>query len=89
MIWAGIIGDELVGPVRMPEDVKITSAAYCQLILLTLFPWLEDVPLLKRCKLIFQHDNAPSHSAKTIQAFLSSTGFKGDRLIVFPTRSPD
>ena len=54
IIWAGIIGDELVGPVRVPEGVKITSAAYCQLLESVLLPWLEDVPLLKRCKLIFQ-----------------------------------
>lgn len=89
MIWAGIIGDELVGPVRVPEGVKITSAAYCQLLGSALLPWLEDVPLLKRFKLIFQHDNAPSHSAKATQAFLSSIGFEGDRLMVWPACSPD
>ena len=53
MIWAGIIGDELNGPVRVPEGVKINSEAYCQLLGLALHPWLEDVPLLKRFKLIF------------------------------------
>ena len=58
MIWAGIIGDELVGPVRVSEGVKIASAAYCQLLESALLPWLENVPLLKRCKLIFQQDNA-------------------------------
>jgi len=89
MIWAGIIGDELVGPVRVPDGVKITSVAYCQLLESALLPWLEDVPLQKRCRLIFQHDNAPSHSAKATQAFLSSIGLKGDRLMVWPACSPD
>ena len=77
MIWAGIIGDELVGPVRVSEVVKITSTPYCQLLESALLPWLEDVHLLKRCKLIFQHDNVPSHSAKATQAFLSSIRFDG------------
>ena len=25
MIWAGIIGDELIGPVRVPQGVKLSS----------------------------------------------------------------
>jgi len=58
MILAGIIGDELVGPIRVPEGVKIPFTAYCQLLESALLPWLENVPLLKRCKLIFQQDNA-------------------------------
>lgn len=89
MIWAGIIGGELVGPIRVPEGVKITSAAYCQLLESALLPWLDDVPFSKRCKLIFQHDNAPSHSAKPTQAFLSSIGIEGDRLMDWPACSPD
>jgi len=89
MIWAGIIGDELVGPVRVPDGVKITSQAYCKLLESVLLPWLDDVPLAKLNRLIFQHDNAPSHSAKATQAFLSSIGFKGNRLMVWPACSPD
>ena len=81
MIWAGIIGGKILGPIRVPEGVKITSAAYCQLLESALLPWLDDVPLSKRCKLIFQHDNAPSHSAKATQVFLSSFGIEGDRLM--------
>ena len=54
-----------------------------------LLPWLEDVPLLKRCNLIFQQDNAPSHSAKATQSFMSSIGFEGDRLMIWSAGSPD
>ena len=28
MLWAGIIGNELVGPFRVPDGVKLTAAAY-------------------------------------------------------------
>ena len=32
MFWAGIIGGDLVGPVRVTERVKIDSEAYCNLL---------------------------------------------------------
>ena len=81
MIWAGTIGGKFLGPIREPEGVKITSAAFCQLLESDLLLWLDDVPLSKRCILMFQHDNTPSHSAKATQVFLSSFGIEGDRLI--------
>ena len=28
MFWAGIIGNELVGPFRVPDDVKMNSLTY-------------------------------------------------------------
>ena len=88
-IWAEIIGGELIGPVRVPEGVKITSATYCQLLQPAFLPWLDEVPLSRRFKLIFQHDNASSHSAKATQAFLSSIGIEGNRLMDWPACSPD
>ena len=45
MLWAGIVGDELVGPFRVKEGVKLTSQTYCQFLKSFLEPWLEDVPL--------------------------------------------
>ena len=47
MIWAGIINDQIVGPLREPEGVKLTSVAYCNLLgsVSVLMEWLEDVPL--------------------------------------------
>ena len=32
MIRTGIIGDELIGPVRVPQGVKRSSATYCQFL---------------------------------------------------------
>ncbi len=63
MIWAGIIGDELFGPVRVPESAKITSHTYCQFLKSVLEPWLEEIPLSLLRKLIYMHDNAPSREA--------------------------
>ena len=32
MIWAGIIGDQLIGPFRVPDGVKLNSENYCQFL---------------------------------------------------------
>ena len=60
MLWAGIVGDELVGPVRVQEGVQPTSHTYCQFLKSVLEPWLEKVPLSRLRNLIYMHDNAPS-----------------------------
>ena len=75
MIWAGIIGNRLVGLIKVPEGVKVTSAAYCDLLIKSLMPWLDDIPLS-------MHDNAPSHSARATQAYLGSLGIQGDQLMI-------
>ena len=53
MIWAGIIGDELIGPVHVPEGVKLISDTYCQFLKNELEPWPDDVPLSRLKKIIF------------------------------------
>ena len=89
IIWAGITGDRLVGPVRIPEGVKITSVSYCGFLNDVLVPWLDDIPLALLRNVIFMHDNAPSHSARNTSACLESLGLHGKKLIVWPPCSPD
>ena len=89
MIWGGIIGDELVGPFRVPEGVKLTSVTYCEFLKNVLEPWQDDLPLSQLKKIIFMHDNAPSHAAKATTTFLKSLGFMNDTLMVWPPNSPD
>ena len=89
MLWAGIVGDELVGPFRVQEGVKLTSNTYCQFLKSFLEPWLEDVPLSRLRNLIFMHDNAPSHAAKATTQYLGSIGFKNKTMMIWPPNSPD
>lgn len=89
MFWAGIIGDTLCGPFRVPEGVKLTSNAYTAFLHEHLTPWLDDLPLTRRFKVIFMHDNAPSHAARTTASFLESQGFVGETLMTWPPCSPD
>ena len=89
MIWAGIIGDELIGPVRVPQGVKLSSATYCQFLKNVLEPWLEEVPLTRLKKIVFMHDNAPCHAARATIKCLQGLGFKDETLMVWPPNSPD
>ena len=59
MFWAGNIGEELVGPFRVPEGVKLPSNAYTAFLDDHLSPWLEDLPLSRRFQTVFMHDHAP------------------------------
>ena len=89
MIWAGIIGDEVIGPIRVPQGVKLSSATNCQFLKNVLEPWLEEVPLTRLKKVVFMHDNAPCHAAKATIKCLEGLGFKDETLMVWPPNSPD
>ena len=89
MIWAGIIGDTLVGPVKVPEGVKVTSAAYCDLLRNVLVPWLDDIPISLLRTFVFMHDDVPFHSARATQAFLASLGIQEKKSMTWPLSSPD
>lgn len=89
MFWAGIVGDELLGPFRVPDSVKLTSQTYIQFLEEHLSPWLDDLPLLRRRRLTFMHDNAPSHAAKATKSYLESLWIKDETLMTWPPCSPD
>ena len=82
MFWAGIIGDELFGPFRVPEGVKLTSKSHTAFLNEHLTTWLDDLPLAQLLNLIFMHYNAPSHVAKATKAFLGSICITGDNLMI-------
>ena len=84
----GIIGDRLVVSIRLPEGVKMTTVAYCNLLNEVLVPWLEDMPLSLLGTLIFMH-NTPSHSSRPTKLFLGSYGIQDERLAVWLPTSPD
>ena len=89
MIWAGIISDQLVGPVRVPEGVKVNSEAYCDLLEDAFMPWFEKLSPNKQKSLIFQQDNAPAHSSKYTMEWLRNKGLGSNQIMVWPTNSAD
>ena len=76
IIWAGIINDQIVGPVHVTEGVKLILVAYCNFLGSVFIEWFGDVSLFLRKKIVFMHDNAPSHSSKATTKFVASMGFK-------------
>ncbi len=89
MFWAGIMGRELVDPFRVPEGVKMTSAKYIEFLTDHFLPWYKKKNCAFCSKIIFMHDNAPSHAAKNTSVSLAAMGIKGEKLMVWPPSSPD
>jgi transposase len=52
-------------------------------------PWYNKQSLALKRKIIFMHDNAPSHAARYTHEALAKFGFKEARLMVWPACSPD
>ena len=89
MLWAGIIGDELVCLFRVPDGLKLTAATYFEFLKKALEPWLDDLPLSRLKTIVFMHDNATLHAAKATTAFLKSLGFVNESRMIWPPNSPD
>lgn len=89
MFWGGLVGSEVIGPFRVPDGVKMNAASYIDFLKAHLLPWLKMKKPAIRKKLVFMHDNAPSHAANATRGFLEQQGFKDDRLMIWPPCSPD
>ena len=84
MIRAGIINNRIVGLFRVPDGVKMRAELKKNFL-----PWYKKQPLALKRKMIFMHDNAPSHAARYTREALATFGFKEARLMVWPACSPD
>ena len=81
MILSQTIDDRIVGAIRFPEGVALTSKTYCELLESVLLPRLGDLPLSSRCKVITMHDNSPIPPPKATTSFLASLGIKSGPLM--------
>lgn len=90
-VWAGIIGNQLIGPFILPQ--VLNSQLYSDFLENTLPDLLEDIPLATRSAMYLQHDGAPAHTANIVRAKLNEhyperwIGRGGP--IPWPARSPD
>lgn len=76
MFWARIMGRELVGSFRVPEGVKMTSVEDMEFLTAHFLPWCKKKNYAFHNKIIFLHDNAPSHAARNTSASLAAMGIK-------------
>lgn len=90
-VWAGIIGDRLIGPYIFPN--RLNAPVYLVFLRDILPELLEDVPLHIRRDMWFQHDGAPAHFGNDVRGYLNMTferrwvGRGGP--VHWPARSPD
>ncbi|KAJ4426740.1 hypothetical protein ANN_26539 [Periplaneta americana] len=67
-MWAGIIGDRLVGPYVLVN--RLTGQAYTNFLENTIPHVLEDTPLINRQHIHFLQDGAPAHFSRTARRYL-------------------
>lgn len=92
-VWAGILGDCLIGPYLLPE--RLTGGNYLIFLDQVLPQLLADahVPVGSRRQMWFQHDGAPAHYTNDVRLHLNAR--YGQRWIGrggpvhWPARSPD
>jgi hypothetical protein len=90
-VWAGIIGDHLIGPYLLPE--RLDGRSYFNFLKEILPELLLNVPVHIRRRMWFQHDGAPAHFRHEVRELLNLTygeqwiGRGGP--IRWPARSPD
>lgn len=90
-VWAGIVNENLIGPVILPS--RLTGQYYLEFLQNELLELLEDIPLSIRRDMWYMHDEAPPHSINDVSEFLNSTftdkwiGRRGP--VPWPARSPD
>ena len=70
-VWAGIIGNNLVGPYLIPT--RLTGDMYKVFLKQVLPELLDDVPLCIRHQMWFQQDGALEHTSKFVRQDLDHT----------------
>lgn len=87
-VWAGIIGNDIIGPIILPN--RLDHVSYLNFLRNDL---PELLPVLARNRMWFQHDGAPAHFAAPVREYLAET--YGHRWIgrggpiAWPPRSPE
>jgi hypothetical protein len=66
-VWAGIIGDFLLGPYELPP--RLSGASYLQFISEQLPQLPDDVSLATRQTMWVLHDGAPAHSSRDVMRY--------------------
>jgi len=90
-VWLGILGDHIIGPEFIEENVNANY--YANFLRHRLNELLEDVPLANRLEMIFQQDGHPAHTSRLARAVLNEK-FPGRWIGLYgphewPPRSPD
>ena len=67
----------------------MNAATYSKFLDDNFMPYYNALPQNTKKKIVFMHDNAPSHAAHLTIEHLADKGFRGKRLMQWPPQSPD
>ena len=84
MFWAAIIHDELVGPFRIKDGVKMTAPTYIAFLREHWLPWYKKKSLAFCNKMVFMH-----HTAHVTTRFLKKVLVKKGEIMEWPACSPN
>jgi len=90
-VWCGVLGNRLIGPFVFHNN--LTGNTYEAFLRNELPCLLEDIPLMIRSQMYFQHDGAPPHYTRHVRDYLDESfpnrwlGRGGP--VAWPPRSPD
>lgn len=93
-VWAGLLGDYLLGPVFLN---RLNGRTYLQFLQEGLPELLDEVPVDLRRRMYFQHDGAPAHYDRNVRRYLTERfqlrwigrGGVQAGAVNWPARSPD
>lgn len=90
-VWAGIIGDRILGPVILPSSLN--GQIYLDLLNNDIEEGLRELPVSEYVNVIYQHDGAPAHYERRVRQYLDAMypdGWIGrGGPVAWPARSPD
>jgi hypothetical protein len=90
-VWCGVIDNRLIGPFVFDEN--LTGDTYKEFLRKQLPGLLEDIPLMVRSQMYFQHDGAPPHFSRQVREYLHelfpNRWFGRGGPVAWPPRSPD
>ena len=70
-VWCGVLGNKLTGPFVFDEN--LTGNRYEAFLRNQLPGLLEDIPLIIRSQMYFQHDGALPHYTRHVREFLNES----------------
>jgi len=90
-VWCGVLGNKLIGPFVF--DNNLTGNTYEAFLRNELPGLLEDIPLMIRSQMYFQHDGAPPHYTRHARDYLNESfpnrWLCRGRPVAWPPRSAD
>lgn len=90
-VWCGILGDHVIGPHFF--EGNLTGEIYLDFLVNILPTILDDVDLLTRQQMFYQHDGAPPHYHINVRNYLNrayeNKWIGRGAVVPWPPRSPD